>query len=162
MWICDGNNTEQLCIKPYGFLVRIFFVFLKKSSQMDFCWYRKFKIDSESLIFMYLGNLNCNSFIWNSFMTPIPPLTLGPQKPWIFTKIWQLFNYLVMELHKENSILCFILLGGGIKLATTYIEVRVEGQRTTPDNQSRDIRKTSCQDVGYFIFSRAVVNSWAI
>ena len=21
MWICDGNNTEQLCIKPYGFLV---------------------------------------------------------------------------------------------------------------------------------------------
>ena len=23
MWICDGNNTEQLCIKPYGFLVSI-------------------------------------------------------------------------------------------------------------------------------------------
>ena len=21
MWICDGNNTQQLCIKPYGFLV---------------------------------------------------------------------------------------------------------------------------------------------
>ena len=23
MWICDGNYTEQLCIKPYGFLVKI-------------------------------------------------------------------------------------------------------------------------------------------
>ena len=39
---------------------------------MGFYWYRKYKIDSESFIFMYLGNPNCNSFIWNSFMTPIP------------------------------------------------------------------------------------------
>ena len=52
---------------------------MKKPSQMDLYWYRKNKIDNESFIFMYLFNLNCNSFISSSIITPTP-LTLGTPK----------------------------------------------------------------------------------
>ena len=87
-------------------------------------------------------------------MTPIP-LDLGTPKSLDFYKnltTIPLFGHVVI-LRKFNS--PFHSLGGGgiksVKLAPIYIEVRVEGYRTTPVNQSRAIRKTCRQDLCCFI-----------
>ena len=98
------------------------------------------QIDIESFIFMYLGNPNCSSFIWHSYMTPIPLWPLGPQKPWIFIKIWQLFDYFGHRVTLRKILFSISILLGGtklVKLAAITIKVRVDGQRTTPGNQSR-------------------------
>ena len=49
-----------------------------------------------------------------SYETALTPtlLTLGPQNPLFLKKTREVFQYLVMVLHSENLILCFILLGG--------------------------------------------------
>ena len=58
---------------------------------MDIYWYRKNIIDNESFIFMYLCNLNCNSFIWNSITTTQPLDPGDPQNPWFKKKTRELF-----------------------------------------------------------------------
>ena len=81
---------------------------------MDFYWYRKYKIDSKSFILMYLGNPNCNSFIWNSFMIPYP-LTLGtPKAPWSLQKS---DNYLIIEYVKKIQFSISFSGRGGHKIS---------------------------------------------
>ena len=62
-----------------------------------------------------------------------------PQNPSFLKKTREVFQYLVMELGSENLILCSYYWGDIklVKLATIYIKVRAEGQRTTTGNQSR-------------------------